>query len=886
MSQLYQVPSIKLFEKVVPLISSFSQGTKIREDTHVEVELQFGSTHKSATQETVFSSGIPYEEFKNLIEYYHLKNPVVYQDEIDTQTQIRRSIYPDGRTTYLVKKRLKESNKLNSEGSRLASQYGCRIAVSTEQVIAEPLSFSPTIIRSKKRYILPGPFYQLDITEVKNGLNTTYEVEAELFDLTSPSKINSLFETLFKIMKSSPQMFTTSLVYDVYDQIKRLLGVQEKYLNRSVLSEARDLTYQDLTFGELVGNPSLVYRVTHKTDGKRYMLAILPTGIWLLMPGSRVIHRVTKSSPQEVVNSLLDGELVPSSQMLITQNKIFDNYFYVFDCLVQLEEDLTKDLDKEHFFRMQAAVETTEALNAFLAEEFQGKTIYLDVLTKDFKQIFTVTSFYETMELMFLEQKDLPYENDGFIFTPANLPYYGTSSKRQIIKWKPKRLRTIDLAVINKQLYSFTIVRQELEYELFLGTPKYKLPPIEFPSVPNKTVVEFAMKNGVLTPYRIRTDKPLPNKLDIVESIWNNIFEGPDEETLLGRDFSLMRKYHNRIKKELLSSITQPLYLLDIGSGYGGDLSKWSRFDKIVAVEPDEEHLKELRKRLQSFPKLRSKIKIVQAGGEDVDMIQQEVQEFFGQKATCMSLMLSLSFFGTHEKQELLKQTIDQCVEVGGEIVFLTIDGDLVQQTFSPAFQPDIAVNELTLNNATLKYKDRTLEIDIPGTIVEKQTEQPPVLGDLLAVLNHCLVLDLQRADQEPFLNKGETILSNMYSYGALKLLNGPVSEVEVETVIPLDEELDLISLIVDEFTPLHGFLKSMDPLYQENNSLLYRKEKAKSLYELLNEIYDLSKSSIYEVLCQEFEVQIMVDQEIYGTQGPRIALQNINGLLNLVLKK
>jgi hypothetical protein len=148
------------------------------------------------------------------------------------------------------------------------------------------------------------------------------------------------------------------------------------------------------------------------------------------------------------------------------------------------------------------------------------------------------------------------------------------------------------------------------------------------------------------------------------------------------------------------------------------------------------------------------------------------------------------------------------------------------------------------------------------------------------------LVLDLQRADQEPFLNKGETILSNMYSYGALKLLNGPLSEVEVETVVPLDEELDLISLIVDEFTPLHGFLKSMDPLYQENNSLLYRKEKAKSLYELLNEIYDLSKSSIYEVLCQEFEVQIMVDQEIYGTQGPRIALQNINGLLNLVLKK
>ena len=127
--------------------------------------------------------------------------------------------------------------------------------------------------------------------------------------------------------------------------------------------------------------------------------------------------------------------------------------------------------------------------------------------------------------------------------------------------------------------------------------------------------------------------------------------------------------------------------LLDIGSGRGGDLGKWKRFSKILAVEPSLEHIEELKRRLASHPDLKNKVRILNAGGEETDKISKAVREFFGDRASNISLMLSLSFFWKEKKMfDALSETITQNLIPGGQFVFLTIDGRAVKELFTPSF--------------------------------------------------------------------------------------------------------------------------------------------------------------------------------------------------------
>jgi len=58
-----------------------------------------------------------------------------------------------------------------------------------------------------------------------------------------------------------------------------------------------------------------------------------------------------------------------------------------------------------------------------------------------------------------------------------------------------------------------------------------------------------------------------------------------------------MRKYHNRIKQNILNEYKGNL--LDIGSGNGGDIHKWNQFRKIACVEPDNVKLKNFKERIK-----------------------------------------------------------------------------------------------------------------------------------------------------------------------------------------------------------------------------------------------------------------------------------------------
>ena len=125
------------------------------------------------------------------------------------------------------------------------------------------------------------------------------------------------------------------------------------------------------------------------------------------------------------------------------------------------------------------------------------------------------------------------------------------------------------------------------------------------------------------------------------------------ESTLIGQDTVLMRKFHNSIKRELLNDVTPDSYLIDIGSGKGGDLSKWKLFRKVLAIEPNVGYIHEFERRLEERG-MRDKVEILNTRGEDTDMISDNVCSFLPDdlegKKVYISFMFSLGFFWESDK--------------------------------------------------------------------------------------------------------------------------------------------------------------------------------------------------------------------------------------------
>lgn len=274
------------------------------------------------------------------------------------------------------------------------------------------------------------------------------------------------------------------------------------------------------------------------------------------------------------------------------------------------------------------------------------------------------------------------------------------------------------------------------------------------------------------------------------------MIEDPIElSTLLGTNIKLMRKYHNVIKRELFDE-SPGKYLLDLGSGRGGDINKIQKYEKIIAVEPNTEHiikLVELAKKIFELPEIRiitkmseldnisnssrDKIIILNTKAEDYDFITSAVHKFFG-KADVITMMLSLSFFWKNETilQSLVK-TVSDNLAVGGVFSYITIDGEKVKQTFDPIIKGPI-IEELNLNNGDIMMKyiktngfSNELRVKYKGTIVgddEEQIEYLVMLDNLRQLFGQVGIKELsyESATREQLLNSSEIQLTKMYSYG------------------------------------------------------------------------------------------------------------------------
>lgn len=317
---------------------------------------------------------------------------------------------------------------------------------------------------------------------------------------------------------------------------------------------------------------------------------------------------------------------------------------------------------------------------------------------------------------------------------------------------------------------------------------------IDISDLPAFTIVEFSWNPELqaLSPDRVRSDKDIPNETKVAEDVWNMIEDPIELRTMIGETLQLMRKYHNQIKRRLLRGKVKGIFpkfgkLLDIGSGVGGDVDKWSDYNKIIAVEPWEPYIIELKNRINrrygfvpvvikssdEIQKINKedKIVVINAGGEQVDLINQVISYFLNDKVDVITSMLSLSFFWKGNMLDALIRLISTSLRSGGTFMYLTIDGDLVTQYFDPVVRGPVIEGPLNLLNgeASILYngQDKTLYIDLPRSeTVKTQTEPLVFLDDLRFKLKDFGELSWYIADQESFMNSSERVISSLYSYG------------------------------------------------------------------------------------------------------------------------
>ena len=291
----------------------------------------------------------------------------------------------------------------------------------------------------------------------------------------------------------------------------------------------------------------------------------------------------------------------------------------------------------------------------------------------------------------------------------------------------------------------------------------------------------------ILEARKMRPDKPRPNNSIDAEGTWNDINDPVLYETLSGQTLTQMRKYHNKIKRTILDEVNSPqkrfrtdyasqqkdVYLIDIGSGNGGDFSKWENYKKILCIEPNPKMIEEFNRRLKNHidrnpnNKLIDRVRLLTCGGEDTKTILDATKSFFGWNGSpssgavnielCISFMFSLTFFWKDSKTVAsLINTINELYlryhDHGGKdfkVAYITIDGPKLKQFMDEKIASAGTASEVKTGSVhvikssssagavemgpiTMKYTPpNKMLVDLKDTIVEGQTEYLVNLEDL-----------------------------------------------------------------------------------------------------------------------------------------------------------
>ena len=604
-----------------------------------------------------------------------------------------------------------------------------------------------------------GDGYRLDITHVDDKYY--YELETTDTDKYSygPEKVRYVFYLIY----GSKILYSMKEWRDVH--VAMMKAFPRSNYPWGLLANARNLHMEDMTYYGLIGNVATAFSVTHKADGVRVVLIHYGNKLWI-QTNPYYLSLIKILPPSDFIRGLSVFECEKISGAV-------KDIYLVYDTLAMAG---ISAMDISHPERIQL-------FSVWTSETKIGEYMNLEdgfaIREKHFRAFGDSDSFYRTMRQLQrqLDNGDLGYKTDGYIFMPSEIPYpSGRLSTRTtlhtdpvICKWKPPEQITIDFMVKDGH---YQYQDKGRKWRVFAGTKSFPFYPEKITGHEGQ-IVEVAFDRDQAKIVRIRHDKHTPNHPDIIFDNWKMLHRPILLSTLLGEDIALMRAYHNSIKRYLYQNYSGSL--LDLGSGRGGDISKWRNFSRIVALEPNPEHIEEFVRRYRNFhptnsihivrsgqdiPDQLSDLTIIQTGAENYQLIRQVVS---GHKFDVISSMLSLSLI---PKTKHFYQMLTDLLTPTGTFLYLSIDIRAVN-----SFLPNNGDKLSGPWGYVEKISSDGLRINLEETIVSNQEEYPPSTLELDHILldNYSFQhKNKYRADGEYFLSPDEKILTRMYVYAEI----------------------------------------------------------------------------------------------------------------------
>lgn len=820
------------FEKLSESINSSHQKIKKRKTLEVELRLQH----------------LGFTEYQRIANWFNGNNSKFTSIEHSRTTDYfdkssyRYTVSEEGNILSIIKKEKIENVDIKELDVRLSVNMENSYKIDSNLTI-EDVKEQSSYFRNKNRtsYIFED-IMRLDITEVsyeeRRKTKYSYECEIEFIAISNTGEIDNeskqlaeeMVWILMMIRQNSESVYMQDKLRNMIVSLNTMLGQPPKKegLSYKFLAPARNLKYPDLVDGGIVGG-KVKYNVTQKVDGERKFFLVYGGGVWLVYPPND-FNLITTFTDTNIPNFMIDGEDVPMTNRSKTCD-IKSNHMYIpFDTV--LSNNSNSIQGRPHNIRMEMATSYLDFMKRILPKE-----IGITIMYKEFKELGdTFKSMSEAVISTYSLKDSMCYKTDGMIFTPINA-IYNTGTEKQkikdrvltsfpdICKFKEWNKLTIDLYIdLEKKIgYGRGINNEQTP---FIGSFRNSFDSkvnIDWENKFFKTftvngIVEFEPKKIVeedkitylLTPLKARPDKIQSNRTDYAGSIWDDINDPLDIKTFKGETFRLLRHSFNRIKKDLYSEIPNDSDIFEIGTGNGGQMYRWVRLNKVFGVEPNQEHIDEMNKRLENYDKtnkekpLKPKVKVIKAGGEETEKIVKGCKKWFGweegikPKPFFIVSMLSLSFFwkdlATFNGLISTMQELSKAYKkIGGKeviFIFMTIRGSPVLRLFSDV-QSKNGKKSLSLGPCTMSLLPvaedgltQRLEIHIEDSIVDNQEEYLVSLSDLTKYIP-LENLTSTPSDVEKCMSEAEKKYSALFVSGRAKIgikdKNTPVRQMAME---------------------------------------------------------------------------------------------------------
>jgi hypothetical protein len=299
-------------------------------------------------------------------------------------------------------------------------------------------------------------------------------------------------------------------------------------------------------------NPSLPLIASIKAKGKKCLLVIHKTGIWLVNRYYNLIVEPTQTSHNLLYSwhmTVFDGLLIKPLQ----KDQFNFNYKYWFLC------------HNCYSFRSKNLrnVEYNDAID-YAKVFFNVVTHYIDnsYLTFSLQTILYSDSadlLHENVGKLLTLSKTINYKHSGLMFKAPTMNY----------KWQPLTDITIDFLVYPTHaphVYKFYILNDNKEV-VFKGNKKYPFDSsmINHESLDlvyngTKCVIACKWVNNQFINVKVRYDKDVPDDITIVNDYWNFINNNVSKKDIKGETIYFANQYIKQVKKELKNNYKYKLF--------------------------------------------------------------------------------------------------------------------------------------------------------------------------------------------------------------------------------------------------------------------------------------------------------------------------------------